>query len=1737
MKHIFYSLILVFAVVCHAAFDDVVYGPARNTAVTEKYLLPGWVDIDNNGEDKNFKAIEGRFSREGSTEIELSPEFYIHYMGKTYESLSVYGDLRIALGKYSNNLDHHLNPFVQPIKPVFRYASGSFKWNCYKAKLAPGEVNYTAIEFGEFTYNDHPYSLQVLFYVDGEIHVQLWQNSKAGPPYVSREDWTKASVFNGYTFQSLEEDYPKQMSILANGQIREGWIAKGFGWDVKDGVNTITTDSYISGVKRNVNQIEFEMGTNSLAGALFAYDYSREHPVVGSINKISVDVNYSSSDPYSGADMYFWYFNEYSPETKSMGYPYLSYQNGSVLYNYKRLCAKYGNDSHTGSGISFDMQQIHYADVWKHLNNTTDCPSNNRYADVVRFTPAPAFKFQKQISTDVTLSFNSITYNLEQRPTTCFRPPSKDYVFSASSNEGGRIVVTNLEGQNPYGVYKGQEVNAEIRAGVGSEIKTVKLNGVVLYNNGATTDASALGNNSGMLDYIQNAPGYDWDQRIVFNASAEMNMFLEVEFGGCSGRKLPIVTPEMLKTTKFLDPETASNARRGASAVIKGSFGETVQKQDSLIAIGADGKPIEDNYIVSAYYTDDYGQKDYVPSDFVQVADSFKYLDMACYNCVVKANSYYDGLDAFDKPEAKGVAYVRYDKRYGDKGGSNGTSFGIADASEEHFPEQAESWTIPVFSENEFIPKEELNVKGIQAYYGLNHSKGGVAKYSLTISRDDEGRYGQKITNTKGQTVAMWMLLGDREYVTKYKYNDFDLLDSVYPADNKQLAVTYKYDDWGRVIEVKDSDRGITKTAYDAQGRTRFVQNDAQKARGRFTAKIYDDQSREIATVEVVQTHTFDKPNVTLDPKNYIPYNRTVYGKPTADTLQKYGLAAEASLISAILGSMENIRDKNVGATFAYNADGSLAVVKMASYDRIGRKTRQWVIYTMPGMPAVQLSYDYNVSDELTHSSFGEWDGTSFATRAGRYRSYDAAGRLVCIQDENHKNLATYEYTKNGNVKSKSYYDKGALVYKKTILRDVYGRPIRITYENGSKLLYKDTIDYETPLAGRISKVEHLWKNVGNHGDESRMGEYSYDNDGRLVKVKGSLSGEYKYDGPYGQMTYKKEGDSIVTYAFLDQSKYRPTGFDVNGRNPASTEYFLYDAAGNVWLDKRNRTAYRLNSAGLPETAYILFDGQGWPTLADVNSGSLPSVAGTMRMAYDEGGQRIWTAIQGAGEDYEVATMPGVGEYYVQHVTSGDALTLSRMDLVAGGFRDVQSDVAYFPVTDMQGNVRGYASTEGIGSIYDYYAYGTVEEIVHGPVDDGKRWQGKEYDEPIRKLYFGSRYFDPFFGMWLTPDPAGQFANPYTYGGDPVNYVDPNGEWIHIVIGAVVGSIMGTVNAVVQCTAPGGGGGNCAKNIYIQSRIGGLVGGLAAATGGVVGGGLLGGIVGGAVGGAGNYAGNYVGQKAIGLDAEWDWGDMGIEALKGGISGAAGYGGGKLKLFHGMRGALAGGFAGGVVGSAMNGDEGWDILKGGIMSAAMGAAMGAVAYAADVHVAADKDFMANEATRQAMADDVGQSLEGIDDLYQKQLAETSKFGEYELLDDQTEAKKMPTKEIKGGRHRNTMGVGEKVGMHGHGPQQDYIGAKSGPSGPDLVAAARIEQQNPNYKSYVMDATTKQIHQYDGNGLDVSNVDFSNEEQVEKLLNTANYHANMPNLYQPIIRTVDYIPKVTYETYYGSRFSW
>ena len=170
-------------------------------------------------------------------------------------------------------------------------------------------------------------------------------------------------------------------------------------------------------------------------------------------------------------------------------------------------------------------------------------------------------------------------------------------------------------------------------------------------------------------------------------------------------------------------------------------------------------------------------------------------------------------------------------------------------------------------------------------------------------------------------------------------------------------------------------------------------------------------------------------------------------------------------------------------------------------------------------------------------------------------------------------------------------------------------------------------------------------------------------------------------------------------------------------------------------------------------------------TLEDVNKEKdFANVESVVDVAYDEAGNRLWySGLNHSGE-----------------------LQLTRIDLLGGGYRTGLNGEALFPVKDLQGSIRGYVNKAGLKSAFGYRPYGTTVDLARYASDSDERWQGKDFDGEYGKYYFGARYYDPFFGMWISPDPAGQFANPYSYGGDPLNYIDPTGMWA-LGLGLVVG--------------------------------------------------------------------------------------------------------------------------------------------------------------------------------------------------------------------------------------------------------------------------------------------------------------------------------------------------------------
>ena len=94
---------------------------------------------------------------------------------------------------------------------------------------------------------------------------------------------------------------------------------------------------------------------------------------------------------------------------------------------------------------------------------------------------------------------------------------------------------------------------------------------------------------------------------------------------------------------------------------------------------------------------------------------------------------------------------------------------------------------------------------------------------------------------------------------------------------------------------------------------------------------------------------------------------------------------------------------------------------------------------------------------------------------------------------------------------------------------------------------------------------------------------------------------------------------------------------------------------------------------------------------------------------------------------------------------------------------------------------------------YDYRAFGEMVELTPPPTGKvTENFTGKEHDDEIALDYFGARYLDPMLGMWISIDPARQFASPYLYAGNgmnPVNVIDPDGNEVDELGGAIYNNL------------------------------------------------------------------------------------------------------------------------------------------------------------------------------------------------------------------------------------------------------------------------------------------------------------------------------------------------------------
>ena len=109
----------------------------------------------------------------------------------------------------------------------------------------------------------------------------------------------------------------------------------------------------------------------------------------------------------------------------------------------------------------------------------------------------------------------------------------------------------------------------------------------------------------------------------------------------------------------------------------------------------------------------------------------------------------------------------------------------------------------------------------------------------------------------------------------------------------------------------------------------------------------------------------------------------------------------------------------------------------------------------------------------------------------------------------------------------------------------------------------------------------------------------------------------------------------------------------------------------------------------------------------------------------------------------------------------------------------------------------------------------------------GRGYSGHEHLKEFGLVNMNARLYDPALGRFLAPDPFVQMPdlsqnfNRYSYAmNNPLRYVDEDGEFIHIIIGAVIG---GTANLIYKAVS---GQLHSFKDGFAAFGIGAAAGGL-----------------------------------------------------------------------------------------------------------------------------------------------------------------------------------------------------------------------------------------------------------------------------------------------------------------------
>jgi RHS repeat-associated protein len=433
--------------------------------------------------------------------------------------------------------------------------------------------------------------------------------------------------------------------------------------------------------------------------------------------------------------------------------------------------------------------------------------------------------------------------------------------------------------------------------------------------------------------------------------------------------------------------------------------------------------------------------------------------------------------------------------------------------------------------------------------------------------------------------------------------------------------------------------------------------------------------------------------------------------------------------------------------------------------------------------------------------------GTKYTTK----RVYDELDRL------------TQETTPQGEVNYT--YDKG-------------NRRKTMTVKNGApgSQITRPKITYTWDNADRLTQIEQAPGSL--NGNASQIIKIGYDNANRRLKTTLANGSTINYDwddaSQLKSIQYKKKNGTAIGDLVY--------GYDDNGRRTSVTGSLarLNLPAVSV-IDTQYDTNNRLKRWAGKE---FIYDDNGNLTADGVNSfqwdernqlGGI-SLGGSQvaQFKYDAQGRRVSKTAAGATTGFLYG---GLTEDNVVQELLGDTkqADLKAMMLSAGVdetlLRESSGQLHSFMPDGNNNTIRLLDNAQAKVVDYTFEPYGrTTADATNA---NSQQFTGRENDDLTGNglYYYRARYYMPGCMRFISEDPIGWAsgqANNYAYvGGDPIVHLDPEGEWAHVVAGAIIGGISGAIAAAKNPCATWG-------SVIGAGVVGGVVG--AAATFAPVGG-------------------------------------------------------------------------------------------------------------------------------------------------------------------------------------------------------------------------------------------------------------------------------------------------------------